>query len=75
MDVRADLGEGGVGIWMRNVFAFEKGNVSISAMDVLFYMPDPKQWDKSAFSMLRLDNAGNVLTYSPFLLFPPFVLF
>ena len=30
---------------MWDVFAFEKRYVAIGAVDVLFYMPDPKQWD------------------------------
>ena len=48
VDVRADFGKGGIGIGMRYVLALEERDVAIGAVDILFYMLDPKKWVESA---------------------------
>ena len=33
---------------MWDVFSFEKGDVTVSAVNIFFYMSDPQKWDVSA---------------------------
>ena len=48
MHVRANLCEWRVWVGVRDVLAFEKLDMTISAMDVFLYVPDPEEWVKSA---------------------------
>ena len=49
VDIRADLRKRRVRVRMRNVFAFEKRILAVGTVDILFYVSNPKQWDKLAF--------------------------
>lgn len=51
MDVGADFGEGGFGVRMCDVFAFEEGDVAVGAVDVLFYIADPEKWVELALCL------------------------
>ena len=44
MDVRPSLGERGIGIGVRDVFALEERNVTVCTMNIFLYMRDPKRW-------------------------------
>lgn len=48
VDVGAGVSEGGVGIWVRGVFACEEGDEAVCSVDIFFYSEDPKRWELSA---------------------------
>ena len=57
MDICANFCEWGVGIWMWNILSLEERDVTVGAVNILLYMPDPKQWIKSAFRALGADES------------------
>ena len=61
MNVGARFRERRIGVRMRYVFSFEKGDMAISAMDIFLYMSDPKQWDMSVFGPRK--ESGMETTY------------
>lgn len=76
VDVRADFREGRVRIGVGDILALEQGDMTIGAVNILFYIANPKKWVESAllpFGEPSIMNSRR--TYSALLFFPPFTLF